>query len=427
MSIAKTATSNSPAESSRVSQYWERQFEKNRADASLWTNNEIVARHIYHLISDGGEEHWLPWFFNHYLGADTLFERSLSVCCGDGAHEMAIANTGKVRFIRGFDISEGAVAQANATFEKTGRPRDSYVFEVADADDLQLEDRFDLILSTGALHHVTNLEGLLSKLGSMLDPNGYFVVLEYVGPNRFQWSDAQMGAINGILRQLDPRYLKENSRVELGRPSIADMIRIDPSEAVRSEDVLRLLPDFFTIEYLRNFNGTIMHQLYPLLDARLTNTNTPDFDSIVRMILLMEDILIREKVLPSDFVFVICRNKKHAVAPGQASARRAPTERRFVGCIDLFDGRTIAGWAADVRDPAVPVQVEIYLDGRLQASGLSDGFRQDVKNAGYGDGRKGFVLSLGSPSSSAPETIAKLRVAGSDRVLATRFLGARSA
>ena len=47
---------------------------------------------------------------------------------------------------------------------------------------------------------------------------------------------------------------------------------IDPSEAVRSEDILRLLPDYFTIEYLRNFNGTIMHPLYPLLDARFTNT-----------------------------------------------------------------------------------------------------------------------------------------------------------
>jgi SAM-dependent methyltransferase len=416
-----------PTESSRVSQYWERQFEKNRADASLWTNNEIVARHIYRLISDGGQEHWLPWFFNHYLDADTLFEKSLSVCCGDGAHELAIANTGRVRFIQGFDISEGAVAQANATFEKTGRPPESYVFEVADADNLQLDGRFDLILSTGALHHVTNLEGLLSKLGSMLDPNGYFVVLEYVGPNRFQWSDAQIGVINGILRQLDPRYLKENARVELGRPSIADMMHIDPSEAVRSEDVLRLLPDFFTIEYLRNFNGTIMHQLYPLLDARLTNKNTPDFDSIVRMILLTEDILIREKVLPSDFMFAICRNKKRAVAPGQASARRAPGERRFVGCIDLFDGETVAGWAADVRNPAVPVQVEIYLDGGLQATGLSDGFRQDVKDAGYGDGRNGFMLSLGSSASSSPDTMARLLVAGSNQVLATRVREVRPA
>ena len=204
MSITEASTS----ESSRVSKYWERQFEKNRTDTSLWTNNDIVTRHIYRLISGGSEEHWLSWFFNHYLENGVAFERSLSVCCGDGAHELGIANTGRVRFIRGFDISEGAIAQANATFEKAAIPRDSYAFEVADADNLELEDRFDLILSTGALHHVTNLEGLLSKLSSMLGTDGYFVVLEYVGPNRFQWTDTQLSVINGILRQLDPRYSK---------------------------------------------------------------------------------------------------------------------------------------------------------------------------------------------------------------------------
>jgi hypothetical protein len=45
MSIAEAATSNVPTDSSRVSQYWERQFEKNRTDTSLGTNNDIVTRH----------------------------------------------------------------------------------------------------------------------------------------------------------------------------------------------------------------------------------------------------------------------------------------------------------------------------------------------------------------------------------------------
>ena len=419
MSIVEATTSKVRAESLRVAQYWERQFEKNRADTSLWTNNDIVMRHIYRLISGGSEEHWLTWFFNHYLEDDTVFERSLSVCCGDGAHELGIANTGKVRFIRGFDLSEGAIAQANATFEKAAIPRDSYAFEVADADNLELEDRFDLILSTGALHHVTNLEGLLSKLSSMLGTDGYFVVLEYVGPNRFQWTDTQLSVINGILRQLDPRYLKENTRIDLGRPSLADFMAIDPSEAVRSEDVLRLLPQYFTIEYLRNFNGTVMHPLYPLLDARLTNMNTPDFDSVVRMILWIEDFLIRGQLLSSDFVFVICRNKEREALPGapQASARKG----QFAGYIDVFDQSSIAGWAADRKAPISPVIVDVYIDDRLEATLTADVFRQDLKDAGYGDGRKGFSLQLESPRSSPPGTLVRLLVAGSDQVLATRL------
>lgn len=419
MSITETTKSDVPEELARVSQYWERQFEKNRVDPSLWTNNDIVTRHIYRLISGGSEEHWLTWFFNHYLANGVVFDKSLSVCCGDGAHELVIANTGRVRFVRGFDISEGAIAQANASFEKAAIPKGGYAFEVADADNLQIEDRFDLILSTGALHHVTNLEKLLSRLGSMLSIDGYFVVLEYVGPNRFQWTNAQLSVINDILRQLDPRYLKENTRIELGRPPMAEFMAIDPSEAVRSEDIMRLLPEYFVIEYLRNFNGTIMHQLYPLLEARLTNANEPGFDSIVRMILWIEDVLIREKVLSSDFAFAICRSKERPERG--ATSTHSATDCQLVGYIDLFDQNAIAGWATNVNTPTVPVSVDVYIDDRLQATVLCDLFRQDVKDAGYGDGRKGFMLALPPARSSSPGRTAKLLVAESKRVIAARL------
>jgi SAM-dependent methyltransferase len=405
--------------SAQVAGYWQEQLAKNRVDASLWTNNDIVARHIYRLISGGTEEHWLPWFFHQYLDLGTTFDRSLSVCCGDGAHELAIANTGLVRFIRGFDISEGAIAQAKATFAKAGIAHDSYTFEVANANDLQLDERFDLILSTGALHHVTKLERLLGRLRDSLTSEGYFLVLEYVGPNRFQWTDPQLSVINGILRRLDRHYLKDNTRVDLSRPSIAELMAIDPSEAVRSQDVLRLLPKYFSIEYLSNFNGTVMHPLYPLLNAQLTNTNAPDFDRIVRMILLIEDNLIREKVLPSDFVFAICRRRGLGEAAGLSRARSAPRERRFVGCIDLFDQKTVAGWAADLNAPTEPLTVEVYLDDRLHAVVASDGFRQDLADAGYGNGKKAFLVGLDS-ATSALGRIAKLRLAGSQQVLATR-------
>jgi SAM-dependent methyltransferase len=419
MSITETPV---PAESARVSQYWEQQFEKNRADASLWTNNDIVTRHIYRLISGGSEEHWLSWFFDHYLDVGMVFERSLSVCCGDGAHELGIANTGKVGFIRGFDISEGAIAQTNAAFEKAAIRKGSYAFEVADANNLQIEDRFDLILSTGALHHVTNLEGLLSKLSNMLGAEGYFVILEYVGPNRFQWTDTQLSVINGILQQLDPRYLRANTRVDLGRPSIPDFIAIDPSEAVRSEDVLPLLSEYFTIEYLRNFNGTLMHPLYPLLDARFTNAAEPDFDSILRMILWIEDFLIRGKLLSSDFVFAICRSKEGRKASDAAQPRLSARKSRFVGYIDLSNQHAVAGWAADMGAPTGPVQVDVYVGECLQATLTADMFRQDLKDAGYGDGKKAFSLPLISPTSFAPGALVRLLVAGSNQVLATRPL-----
>lgn len=406
MSLTEVHSSEVPARSARVSKYWDQQFEKNRSDKSLWTNNEIIKSHIYRLISGGSDEHWLWWFFNQYLKYGTVFKRSLSVCCGDGAHELALRMIGRVRFIHGFDISEGAIAQAKATFEKAAISPETYAFEVRDADDLELANGSDLILSTGALHHVTNLEGLLSTLSKALDPNGYFVLLEYVGPNRMQWTDIQLSVINGILRRLDPRYLMGNTRTELSRPPIAEVMAIDPSEAVRSEDVLRLLPDYFTIEYLRNFNGTVIHPLYPLLNGSLTNTDSPGFDDIVRKILRLEDFFIRLKVLSSDFVFAICRSKQR--------------REGLAGYIDVFEQDRVGGWAADTKAPSAPLEVDVYLDDRLQATLTADLFRGDLKDAGYGDGRKGFTLPLGSGTASPPGKMVRILLAGSEQVLASR-------
>jgi hypothetical protein len=142
----------------------------------------------------------------------------------------------------------------------------------------------------------------------------------------------------------------------------------------------------------------------------------------VRMILLVEDLLIRENVLPSDFVFAICRDKKLAKAAGRSNLGHTKNERRFVGYIDLFDGKIVTGWAADVRAPTIPVRVEIHIDDRLQATMSSDAFRQDLKDAGYGDGRKGFSLSL---VSSPPGRVAKLLLAESRQVLAKRVCDVR--
>src|SRR5207253_8210000 len=132
------------------------------------------------MIPGGSSRYWLRWFLEDYLRGVRVLGRSLSVCCGDGSHELGLYRSGKVRFVRGFDISEGAVRQAEEKLRAAGAPEGSFLFEVRDANDLRLEDSFDLILSSGALHHVIELEDLLDKLHALLRPGGYLVALEYV-------------------------------------------------------------------------------------------------------------------------------------------------------------------------------------------------------------------------------------------------------
>lgn len=289
----------------RVSDYWGQQFQAMRVDNSYWLNNKLVEEATYRLMTDT-PRHWLGWLLNDYF-ADRTFDRSLSVCCGDGAHEIQLYTSGKVRFVSGVDISEGALKQAAARFAAAGASPECYRFEVRDVNALQLEDRYDLILSTGALHHTTNLEGLLSTVGRALTTNGYFVVVEFIGPNRFQWSDRQIEIANQVLSALDPAYLRNGASTRFERPTIEGMLACDPSEAVRSADVYPLVKKHFDVRYERFYNGTLLHQLHPLLRTELANQGTRDFDSIVKLILLLEDLLIKGNVLPSDFVFLICQ------------------------------------------------------------------------------------------------------------------------
>ncbi len=289
----------------RVADYWGQQFETMRTDNSYWLNNKLVEESTYRLMTDT-PKHWLGWLLNDYF-AQRTFDRSLSVCCGDGAHEIQLYTSGKVRFVSGVDISEEAIKRANGRFEAVGAPNDRYLLEVRDVNALKIDGTFDLILSTGALHHTTNLEGLLAAVGRALAPNGYFVVVEFIGPNRFQWTDRQIEIANQVLAAIDPSYLRDGRKTRFERPTIESMLKCDPSEAVRSAEVYPLVKKYFDVRYERFYNGTLLHQLHPLLRTEQANQERRDFDSIVKLILLLEDLLIKGHVLPSDFVFLICQ------------------------------------------------------------------------------------------------------------------------
>src|SRR5262249_19638470 len=142
----------------------------------------------------------------------------------------------------------------------------------------------------------------------------YFAVLEYVGPNRFQWTERQCNIINGILSQLDPHYLKDGPRAVLSAPPIPGLMAIDPSEAVRSEAIIPLVRERVHVGFETRCNGTLLHMLSPLLNTTLSNRGARDFDSIIRLVLYFEEVLIRGGVLPTDFAFLICRRKDHPSA-----------------------------------------------------------------------------------------------------------------
>jgi hypothetical protein len=64
------------------------------------------------------------------------------------------------------------------------------------------------------------------------------------------------------------------------------------------------------------------------------------------------------------------------------------------GVLDFLAGTAIGGWAWHTGRPSERVTVNVKHKGRQVASVVADGFRQDLFEAGVGDGAHGFMIDL---------------------------------
>ena len=62
------------------------------------------------------------------------------------------------------------------------------------------------------------------------------------------------------------------------------------------------------------------------------------------------------------------------------------------GYIDSTGGGLVAGWAVATTDE--PIEVELLIDGVLIGRVSADQFRQDLLDAGFGEGRHGFQINI---------------------------------
>ena len=83
-------------------------------------------------------------------------------------------------------------------------------------------------------------------------------------------------------------------------------------------------------------------------------------------------------------------------APAEAPIAVGVTEASpdLIGYIDKVGAGKIQGWAASRSAPARRVTVRLYLDDELVGEGVAQDSRDDVRDAGYGDGLHGFELPV---------------------------------
>jgi 2-polyprenyl-3-methyl-5-hydroxy-6-metoxy-1,4-benzoquinol methylase len=292
----------------RVSALWaDRAAESEDCPAlpGVWTSHPVVRAAMNRRISGRGDVEWLAWAKQAFLPEPV--GRALSLGCGGGQVEREAITLGLCREIEGVDVSGGAIELARQRAEAAGLAGISY--RVADLNSILLPSaRYDLVIVKQALHHIQALGHVLDQVKGSLRPGGWFLVNEYIGPSRFQWTDLQMEIMNQLLACLPERLrrLGEAVRERLERATPEQIGAHDPSEAVCSAEIVPLVEARFEVVARRDFGGTLLN---PMLEGVITNFDVADENdaAMLRLLIAFEDILLERGVLTSDFAVLVVR------------------------------------------------------------------------------------------------------------------------
>ena len=227
-----------------------------------WMASTAVLVHLNERATGDPARDWLSGWAWRWCTGENL--RVLVVGCGEGWLERAIVTWPFIAHIDAVDVAAEAVARARTTANELGLTKLHY--DVVDLNTAVLPERaYDVIIAHSVLHHVERLEHAYEQLERALRPDGLLLVNEYVGPNRFQYSDDVLTIMNELLRCLPERLRRGALEPRVydvrTRPTVEEMLASDPTEAVRAEEVVPQLSSRFTILDRRDLGGTLLQHL----------------------------------------------------------------------------------------------------------------------------------------------------------------------
>lgn len=302
---------------SKVKQLWGSTEGTWRAAEWLhWLQHPKVQERINVMATgDSGKDRY-QYFLEHYcpLRSDrrTRVKRALTLGCGHGEFERGLSKYSFAETHEGVDIADGAVAEATRLAEAQGLGHLRY--RVADLNTIELpESSYDVVFGISSIHHVAQLEHLFREVLLSLKPGGYFVLDEFIGPSQFQWPDEQVAIINEQLEKLPEefKYAINNSdlvKACVGRPSLEHMNAYDPSEAIRSGEIMGLLPWYFDVIDVKGYGGTLLHLLLDEIAGHFL-PNDPRAMEYLSSFFELEDQLIASGKFQHDFATIFTRRK----------------------------------------------------------------------------------------------------------------------
>jgi len=300
-----------PTDDAGAFEVWgDRAKERQSTDRPIvaWTDSLLVSRkYIHPAISGDPEGNWLAWAAERYYSTPAAL--ALSIGSGDGGLERHGLGIGLAKRFEAFDASPGAVELARQLAAQHG-VADHVAYFVADLNEHRFEPRrYDAAFASMAVHHIRELEHFFSQMQQALKPGGLFIMNEFVGPNQFQWTDQQMALADALLNRMPERYrrslLSGHVKTRITRQTVADMNAVDPTEAVRSADIIPLMRRYFDVIEKVDYGGTLLNLVLEEIAGNFKDTD--EDAAVLQPLFEAERRYIDTGVISSDFTVLVAR------------------------------------------------------------------------------------------------------------------------
>ncbi len=297
-----------------VADYWDQHTDESYFGETYWLANPII-NHRYQIKAAGGRNYdsWVNFTVQHFLGERAPVDKVLSIGSGDGALERHLASINTARKIEGIDLAPKRIKIAEqAAIDNGMEDIISYVVSNVETSPLPGSD-YDAIYFNSSLHHMSNLDAILQSCSNALKKDGYLFINEYIGPNRFDFSEREKEVMTSVFHTIPEKYRisqaehdKGMVRTHLGFPSPEEVAKVDPSEAIHSAEIVEAVKRHFNLVEFNFTGGTLMQFM---LDGIAGNFRHDDEDSrkVLDLIFKIEDTLVESGDLLPHFAMIVAR------------------------------------------------------------------------------------------------------------------------
>jgi SAM-dependent methyltransferase len=280
--------------------------------APFWVPSAALQRHVNRTVSGNPEIDWLTHLRATHLAAE--LPRILIVGCGEGYLERTLSLRAGAGAILAVDADASAVERARRRARRRGFTRVTHAVFDPDAQPLP-DGPWDALFVHYALHHAVRPEALLQACHDALAPKGRFVLLDYVGPDRFQYPENRMAVVRRYFRLLPERLRRdaESGRAtwRRDRPDAAELARALPHEAARSAELGGLARRAFAEEAFFPGGGGLLHPLLSGLEGNF-GRDPADDERVLGVLGDAEAHLTASGLVPDDFALFVGRRRTGA-------------------------------------------------------------------------------------------------------------------